>query len=144
MSDDFTESVKRVLQSRVGSRCSDPECRALTSGPQDDGSKAVNVGVAAHITAASPGGARYDSTLTSDERSGHENGIWLCQNHGKLIDNDRTRFSVELLRAWKRDAENEARNSIGRSASGHIASNTRLQIGARATLVPIVPAISQR
>src|SRR6266404_6234115 len=95
MGDDFSEVVKRVLASRVGNLCSNPECRALTSGPQDDPSKAVNVGVAAHITAASPGGPRYDSSLLPEERSGHKNGIWLCQNCAKHIDNDPAGDSVE-------------------------------------------------
>jgi hypothetical protein len=80
MGDDFSERVKRALGSRVGNLCSNPECRALTSGPQEDPAKALNIGVAAHITAASPGGQRYDSDLLPDERSGPSNGIWLCQN----------------------------------------------------------------
>jgi hypothetical protein len=75
MADDFPESVKRVLASRAGSLCSRPECRAWTSGPQDDPGKALNVGVAAHITAASPGGPRYDPGLLPEQRSAAENGI---------------------------------------------------------------------
>ena len=51
MGDDFSDATKRVLASRVGTLCSNPFCRALTSGPQDDPKKAVNIGVAAHITA---------------------------------------------------------------------------------------------
>lgn len=49
---------------------------------------ATNAGVAAHITAASPGGARYDAALTPEARADIGNGIWLCQNHARLIDND--------------------------------------------------------
>src|SRR6516225_4310515 len=97
MGDDFAEPVKRALASRVGNLCSNPDCRALTSGPQEDPSKAVNVGVAAHITAASPGGPRYDPGLVPEERSSPENGIWLCQTCAKLIDNDPFRFTTELL-----------------------------------------------
>ena len=104
MSDDFSEAVKRVLASRVGNQCSNPECRALTSGPQEDPAKAVNVGVAAHITAASPGGPRYDPELLPEERSGPGNGIWLCQNHAKLIDNDAARYTVDVLKKCKEDA----------------------------------------
>ncbi|MBI3400633.1 MAG: hypothetical protein HY048_04360 [Acidobacteria bacterium] len=108
MRDDFPIPVKDVLAKRVGYRCSNPDCRQLTSGPQFDPSKAVNIGVAAHITAASPDGPRYDPALTSEQRSAAENGIWLCQNHGKLVDNDRVRYSVTLLREWKRIAETTA------------------------------------
>lgn len=104
---DFGESVKRVLAARAGYICSNPECRALTSGPQDNPTKAVNVGVAVHIMAASAGGPRYDVTLSPEQRSA------LCQNCAKLIDNDR--FSLELLTRWRADAETEARSRVGKS-----------------------------
>jgi hypothetical protein len=103
--DDFLLAVKEVLAKRVGFRCSNPECRQLTAGPQEDPTKAVNIGVAAHITAASPDGPRFDSSLTQEQRRSPENGIWLCQNHGKLVDNDALKYSVILLREWKRIAE---------------------------------------
>lgn len=60
------------------------------------------------------GGARYDSSLTPEQRSSAENGIWLCQVHGKLVDNDEERFPVDILRAWKALAEAEARRVIER------------------------------
>jgi len=65
----------------------------------------VNIGVAAHITAASPGFCRYDPTLTSDERSSISNGIWLCQSCAKLIDSDESEYTIEKLRKWKSIAE---------------------------------------
>ncbi|KAA0930582.1 tetratricopeptide repeat protein [Streptomyces apricus] len=64
--------------------------------------------MAAHITAASPGGPRYDAALTPAERSAQSNGIWLCQNCGKLIDSDVARYSEETLRQWKGEAEQRA------------------------------------
>ena len=105
MRDDFPISVKEVLAKRVGFRCSNPECRQLTAGPQEDPTKAVNIGVASHITAASPDGPRFNVSLTPESRRSAENGIWLCQNHGKLVDNDAIKYSVMLLREWKRIAE---------------------------------------
>ncbi|MFI5700886.1 hypothetical protein ACIA78_12655 [Streptomyces xanthochromogenes] len=80
----------------------------MTSGPKLQASGAVNLGVAAHIAAASPGGPRYDSALTPAERSAQSNGIWLCQNCGKLIDSDVARYSEETLRHWKAGAEQRA------------------------------------
>jgi hypothetical protein len=116
MRDDFTVDVKRSLAARVGHLCSNPDCRALTSGPQDDPIGTVNLGVAAHITGASLAGPRFDSALTPELRRGIANGIWLCQNCGKLIDSDLTRFTESLLRAWKLTAEDHARYSLGRTA----------------------------
>lgn len=120
MSDDFSDPTKRVIASRAGHVCSNRECRAPTSGPQSDPAKAVNLGVAAHITAASAGGPRYDPDLSPAERSAASNGVWLCQNCAKLIDNDVGKFSVELLRGWKAEAEAEAMVRVGKinAASG--------------------------
>ncbi|RXG88729.1 hypothetical protein [Bradyrhizobium zhanjiangense] len=36
------------------------------------------------------------------------NGIWLCQNHAKLIDDDEIAFPATLLREWKDTAERMA------------------------------------
>jgi len=139
MSDDFSDAIKRVLALRVGNRCSNPDCRALTSGPQEDPAKALNLGVAAHITAASLGGPRYDSDLLPEERSAPSNGIWLCQNCAKLIDNDVTRFSIEVLRKWKTDAEIEAKTGIGKTVAPISRPMIDLKKGARVRISPIVP-----
>jgi hypothetical protein len=71
------------------------------------------VGVAAHITAASPGGPRYDPALTPRQRSAAGNGIWLCEVCAKLIDADQAGYSVAMLQQWKAGAEREARGRLG-------------------------------
>jgi hypothetical protein len=103
--DEFPTKVKDILAKRVGYRCSNPGCRQPTSGPQQSPSGTINVGVAAHITAAAPGGPRYDESLSPDERGSEGNGIWLCQTCGKLVDSDDSGYSVDKLREWKHDAE---------------------------------------
>jgi len=112
MRDDFDARTKKVLADRVNSRCSRPDCGKATSGPQEDPAKAVNIGVAAHITAASEGGPRYDPSLSPEERRSVDNGIWLCQNCAKLIDSDVQRYTPELLREWKRQAEQRALDEV--------------------------------
>lgn len=116
MRDDFSEEVKRTLAARAGNICSNPDCSALTSGPQDDPTKALNVGVGAHITSAASGGPRYDPSLSTEQRRHPDNGIWLCQTDAKLVDNDTSQFPTDVLRAWKTLAEHKAKNSIGRTA----------------------------
>jgi hypothetical protein len=44
-----------------------------------------------------------------------KNGIWLCQNCAKLIDNDERRYTVAALRQWKAVAELEAHHRIGKT-----------------------------
>jgi hypothetical protein len=128
MRDDFPASVIDVLAKRVSVRCSNPNCRRATSGPRNEISKAVNIGVAAHITAAAPGGPRYDPTLSEAERSHADNGIWLCQNCAKLIDNDPLRFHVNLLREWKTSSEKQADNALTGDSSSESEIGSRAKV----------------
>lgn len=121
--DDFAEKTKQLLAKRVGFRCSNPICHATTSGPSDDPSKVINIGVAAHIKAASNGGPRFDPDLSTDKRRDPSNGIWLCQNCAKLIDSDASRFSVHLLNSWKYAAEIAAKIELGRNTDTSFVSN---------------------
>ncbi len=110
--DNFTKTTVDQLAARVGYRCSNPRCRQSTSGPRSISNKSINVGVAAHITAASPGGPRYDFWLEPQQRKSFENGIWLCGNCAKLIDNDEYRYTVDVLLTWKTQAEELALKEI--------------------------------
>lgn len=110
--DDFTNKTKEILAKRVGYHCSKPSCRIITTGPHEKKEKSTNIGVAAHITAAAPGGPRFDKNLTSEERKDIANGIWLCLTCSSIIDKDPVRFSVELLNDWKNTSEKFARDII--------------------------------
>lgn len=119
---DFTQKTKDSLASKVGYKCSNPFCRKSTIGANAEGSGTINIGEAAHITAAEPGGARYDSTLSVEQRKSESNGIWLCRNHAAMIDRDEKYFTVDLLHRWKADAEREANARI----QGEVPSENKL------------------
>ena len=106
--DNFRQPVKTLLAQRVGWLCSNPKCQQPTMGPRMGKPGSMNLGVAAHIKAASPGFARYDSQQSEEERHSFDNGIWLCQNHAHQIDHDEKLFTVELLHTWKGAAEQRA------------------------------------
>jgi hypothetical protein len=127
MRDEFSEPIKRRIAARAGHLCSRPECGAARCGPQVDEEGILNVGVAAHIHAASEGGPRFLAEMTPNDRSSAENGVWLCQNCAKLIDNDVRRFSAEVLRGWKANAEASAQASIGKTRSRRRSTTTREQ-----------------
>jgi hypothetical protein len=110
--DNFSAATRRLLDARAGHRCSNPGCMRPTSGPALDETKAINIGKAAHITAAARGGMRFDASLTPEERSAENNGIWLCGLCADLIDKDDLRFTVEVLRKWKQDAVNRALQDV--------------------------------
>lgn len=77
------------------------------------------VGVAAHITAASATGPRYDALMSSNERSSERNGIWTCQTHGKLIDDNASRHTVAELLRWKTQHEELIFSRVA-NASNHV------------------------
>jgi len=104
--DEFSSRTKEIIARRTGYLCA--ICHCATTGPAQNPLQAKSIGVAAHITAAAPGGPRYDATLTSAERKSPENGIWSCQNCGKEIDSDVGRFTVESLREYRLRAETAA------------------------------------
>ncbi len=110
--DDFSRRTLDTLAKRVGVRCSNPGCRKLTTGPREACDHIINIGVAAHITAASVGGPRYDPHMTVEGRRSPANGIWLCQNCAKLVDNDPDHYTADLLLKWKRRSEQAALTEI--------------------------------
>lgn len=123
MRDDFSRPTKDLLAKQAGHRCAHPNCGKPTSGANESGTDAINIGVAAHITAASAGGPRYDHALTSEQRRDASNGIWLCQDHAHAIDVDDSGFSAETLRTWKRQAEGRSFRALMSGMSGGSSGN---------------------
>jgi hypothetical protein len=105
--DDFTQQTKEIIAKQAGYLCSNPACGKPTVAALGHEGY-VSIGVAAHITAASPGGPRYDPSLTREQRRHQSNGIWACRDCGTKIDADDVHFTVEMLRRWKRAAETQA------------------------------------
>lgn len=112
MRDNFNQQVKRLLAKRVGYLCSNPDCRRHTIWPNASQNGVTNIGVAAHICAASPKDPRYNANMTSKERKSFENGIWLCQNCAHMIDTDTVTYTVDLLKQWKQRAEAYAQEKL--------------------------------
>lgn len=111
--DDFSQKTKDLLARRVAHHCSRPSCKAPTSGPSESGDSAVNIGKAAHITAARPGGPRFDATLSGAQRRSFDNGIWLCTKCADLVDkNCGADYPAPLLKHWKQCAEEAARRGM--------------------------------
>ena len=108
MRDDFPKQTITEIAKGVGYRCSNPECARPTVGANAAQDGLITIGVAAHICAASPGGPRYEPAQTREARRAKENGIWLCQNCGRLVDADAQKFTVEVLTGWKRSAQERA------------------------------------
>lgn len=113
--DDFSKPIVRMLREQVNNHCSNPDCGVATLGPKRGDNKANVIGKAAHICAAAPGGPRYDPAMTSKERSGIDNGIWLCANCADRIDRDEKHFTQELLHRWKQIAIARSFANLGKA-----------------------------
>ena len=141
--DDFFPATKRTLAGRAGFACSNPDCRRLTAGAAlGDDAKVVSVGVAAHIKGAAPGGPRYDPLQSAEERRHASNGIWLCSAHAKQIDDDHIHFTVDKLKAWKKQAEERSAFAIlslqapDASAAQPGAGSSAIELAPRLGLAP--------
>lgn len=106
--DDFTPKTKLQIAKRAGWLCSDPSCRRSTIGSNSDGDGEINLGTAAHICAAAPGGPRHDPNQTPAQRRLADNGIWMCRLHGTAVDAKDSKFTVELLHEWKAQAQKDS------------------------------------
>jgi hypothetical protein len=117
--DEFLAAIVNALAKRASFICSNPDCRSLTvAASAEKPDKAIFVGKAAHITAAAPGGPRYDRSLSEEQRGAAENGIFLCSDCATMIDcNGGADFSVDTLRAWKRNHEAWTCENLNKSRS---------------------------
>ena len=71
--DEFTPATRKTIAERSGYRCA--ICGCSTAGPALDPNDSINIGEAAHITAAAPRGPRYESTLAPELRKSADNGV---------------------------------------------------------------------
>jgi len=110
--DEFTPATKKLIERQARGHCSNPMCRRLTGAPASDGSSEINIGQASHICAAAPGGPRYDASMTSEQRRHADNGIWLCDVHGRAVDSKDSKFTVEELHGWKKKTSEDAWRSV--------------------------------
>ena len=115
--DRFKQYVIATIAKRAANRCSNPDCGALTSGPTEDPSSAINVGEAAHIYGANPGSARYDPAMASADRSAITNAVWLCGNCHKMVDDDEARYPAGLLFEWQKNHENRIAEQVGKAGA---------------------------
>ena len=113
-------SLKTVKQlfAMCANRCSHPGCsQAMVT---DSG---IVVGEICHITACRPKGPRYNPNLSDDERDSFANLILLCPTHHKLADDDKARYTPDLLRDLKQMA---ARNGLVELTAADLAKAEKL------------------
>lgn len=90
----------RELYIFSGNMCAMPDCKKLLIDEYG-----TWIGEVAHIYAASNGGPRANSGLSSEDRRKADNLILVCSNCHTMIDSDEARYSAEELRKIKKAHE---------------------------------------
>lgn len=111
---------ERVVIARSGDHCAYPECGlTLTIEAQAAGDRPKATGKVAHIAAASPGGPRYDPTMTEVQRGSADNLIYLCGPHHDAVDSQLDRHTRAFLVEAKARHEEAVARSV-RAALGRV------------------------
>jgi hypothetical protein len=95
-----TERDVKKLFALSLNQCAFPDCISPIFGLSDE-----MVGEICHIKARNPNGPRYDPSQSEVGRHAFENLVLLCRNHHKIIDDDPEKYSVDLLKRFKREHE---------------------------------------
>lgn len=95
----ITRESLNALFARSGNQCAFPGC---THELVTDAN--LFVGQICHISAANPGGPRYDPRHTDEDRRAASNLLLLCYRHHKETDNVRL-FNADSLRRMKTEHE---------------------------------------
>ncbi|NNU26167.1 ABC-three component system protein [Isoptericola sediminis] len=118
--DDIPAAQARVVYQRSGGRCAYPGCGAeLVMDAISPGDQPKSTGKVAHIAAASPGGPRYDASMTRDQRRSANNLIYLCGPHHDAIDFQLDHHTREFLTEAKLNHERAVARAT-RAALGNV------------------------
>lgn len=104
--------TKFLLAFRSGDRCAFSGCeRALTVDSESGANHAIT-GEAAHIAGERPDAARYDASMTDEQRNHYNNLIYLCGDHHTQIDKQEKDFPVNSLLKTKHYHELKVREAM--------------------------------
>ena len=103
--------TKLILAFRSGDRCAFLNCERTLSA---DGEKSnpVLTGEAAHILGEKAGAARYDESVTEEQRNHYNNLIYLCGDHHTQIDKQEAEFPVDRLYGMKKEHEAKVHEAV--------------------------------
>ena len=99
----ITDKTRKLLWGRSGSRCAICKQELIITATSED-CEAV-VGDECHIISGEINGPRYDPSYPAEKIDSYENLMILCRVHHKLVDDQSSTFSAEILRKIKTDHE---------------------------------------
>ena len=100
------ESTIKKLFALSGNECAFPDCKQKLV--DEDNCILCQI---CHISAAEPGGLRFDDNLDDEYRRSFENLILMCSNHHKKIDSSgsESKYTTEYLTKIKKEHESKYR-----------------------------------
>ncbi|MFA5157514.1 MAG: HNH endonuclease [Candidatus Omnitrophota bacterium] len=97
------DKTRKILWGRSGNRCA--MCRKELVFEATAADDECVVGDECHIISPQPNGPRHDSSLKPQLFDAYENILLLCKVHHKLIDDQASTYTVDLLRRLKQNHE---------------------------------------
>ncbi|MED3575976.1 hypothetical protein [Cytobacillus praedii] len=116
-----TKVVLRDLYLKSGNQCAFPSCKRTILND-----KGHLVGQVCHIEAAMPGGERFNSKQTNEERRAFSNLMLLCYDH-HIETNDVKKYTVKRLKKMKLDHEKKYSDATEKLLSSTVSDMTLLQ-----------------
>ncbi len=110
-------TTKLLLAFRSGDRCAFPNCERTLS-VDGDHSNPVVLGEAAHIAGEKLGAARYDESMSDEQRNHYSNLIYLCGDHHTQIDKQAGAFPADRLHSLKSQHETKVREAMAEAFAG--------------------------
>lgn len=106
-----TYPTKLILAFRSGGVCAFPCCAKHLTYDAKDGNDTY-VAEAAHIRGEKKGAARYDASMTDEERDNVRNLIYLCTDHHTIIDKVEADWPSPTLQELKDTHEKQVRQAM--------------------------------
>jgi hypothetical protein len=104
--------TKLLLAFRSGDRCAFPGCPRQLTIDAPAGGDPIVLGEAAHIAGEQPNAARFDASMTDEQRNHYSNLIYLCGDHHTQIDKQDAHFPVDALHRHKAKHEAKVREGL--------------------------------
>lgn len=99
----ITDKTRKLLWGRSGSRCSICKQELIVSATSED--REAIVGDECHIISGEINGPRYDPSYPTEKIDAYENLMLLCRTHHKMVDDQSSTFTAEMLRQIKNNHE---------------------------------------
>jgi len=111
----ISKKTRKILWAKSGNICA--ICKKPLVIDKTEQDKEAVVGDECHIIAQSKGGPRYDKDFQKDQIDDLYNLILLCKSDHKMIDDQCSTYTVELLRLLKKQHEEWVRNKLAKDKS---------------------------